>query len=113
MGRGSRGVKPAPMMQSNTKNKPVHEVRIGMIKAAVWKNENDNGRYYSTSFQKSYKDGNEWKHTDYFSRDDLLVLAKVADLAHTWICGQNQERTQERGQESDPANGGRYRQQPR
>ena len=97
-----------------TKNKPVHEVRIGTIKAAVWKNENDNGRYYSTSLQRSYKDGNEWKNTDYFGRDDLLVVAKVADLVHTWICeqSQNQERAQDRNPEPEPPEGGRYRQQP-
>jgi hypothetical protein len=98
-----------------TKNKPVHEVRIGAIKAAVWRNENDNGvRYYSINLQRSYKDGNEWKNTDYFGRDDLLVVAKVADLAHTWICEQVQERnqSQERSQEPEAANAGRYRQTP-
>ena len=94
-----------------TKNKPVHEVRIGTIKAAVWKHENENGRFYSTNLQRSYKDGNEWKHTDYFGRDDLLVVAKVADLVHTWICEQSQDRTQDRSQEPDPAEAGRYRQQ--
>jgi hypothetical protein len=111
-GAGVEATNHAPIMQ--TKNKPVHEVRIGTIKAAVWKNETDNGRYYSTSLQRSYKDGNEWKHTDYFGRDDLLVVAKVADLAHTWICeqNQNQERAQDRNPEPEPPEGGRYRQQP-
>jgi hypothetical protein len=108
-GAGVEARNHAPIMQ--TKNKPVHEVRIGTIKAAVWKNENDNGRYYSTSLQRSYKDGNEWKNTDYFGRDDLLVVAKVADLVHTWICEQSQDRTQDRTQEPDPPEAGRYRQQ--
>ena len=90
-----------------TKTKPIHEVRIGTVKAAIWKNENDNGRYYSTTIQRSYKDGTEWKHTDSFNRDDLLVLAKVADLAHSWICEQVQDRSQDKGQEQDS---GRYRQ---
>jgi hypothetical protein len=35
-----------------------------------------------------YRDGEEWRSLESFGRDDLLVLAKVADLAHTWICEQ-------------------------
>jgi hypothetical protein len=95
-----------------TKNKPIHEVRLGMIKAAVWKNDTENGGVrYSVSVQRIYKDGDEWKHTDYFSRDDLLLLAKVSDLTHTWIC----EQAQERAQEKEPGSGnnpGRWRQPP-
>ena len=30
-----------------------------------------------------YKDGDQWKSTQSFGRNDLLVLAKVADFAHT------------------------------
>ena len=32
-----------------------------------------------------YKDGDEWKSTQSFSRNDLLLLAKVADQAHSRI----------------------------
>ncbi|WP_261340650.1 hypothetical protein [Planctopirus hydrillae] len=35
-----------------------------------------------------YKDGEEWKQTESFGRDDLPLLAKVVDLAHTWIFEQ-------------------------
>jgi hypothetical protein len=38
-----------------------------------------------------YKDGNDWKTTDSFGRDDLPLVAKVADLAHTWIFQQGAE----------------------
>ena len=40
---------------------------------------------------RSYRDqeGN-WHTTESFGRDDLLLLAKVADLAHTWIWGEIQ-----------------------
>lgn len=67
------------------KNKPVHEVRLGVVKAAIWPNETDNGVRHNVTFQRLYKDGDEWKSTDSFGRDDLLLLAKVADEAHTWI----------------------------
>jgi len=74
------------------KDKPVHEVRLGAVKAAIWKNDTDNGVRYNTTFSRLYKDGDEWKNTDSFGRDDLLVLAKVSDHAHSWIHEQGQEK---------------------
>ena len=43
---------------------------------------------YNTTFERLYKpDGeDQWKSTDSFGMNDLLLLAKVADMAHTWIC---------------------------
>ena len=73
------------------KDKPVHEVRLGAIKAAVWKNSTENGARYNTTFSRLYKDGDEWKNTDSFGRDDLLVVAKVSDQAHSWIHEQERE----------------------
>lgn len=73
------------------KEKPVHEVRLGAIKAAIWKNDTQNGVRHNVTFARLYKDGDEWKSTDSFGRDDLLVLAKVADQAHSWIFEQSQE----------------------
>ena len=77
-----------------TKDKPIHEVRIGAIKGAIWKNETTGGVRYNVTFSRLYKDkdDDQWKSTDSFGRDDLLVLGKVADLAHTWIFTQSQER---------------------
>ena len=67
------------------KARPVHEVRIGLIKAAIWANQTDDAVRHNVTFERSYKDGDEWKTTTSFGRDDLLTLAKVADLAHSWI----------------------------
>jgi hypothetical protein len=73
------------------KPRPVHEVRLGRIKAALWRNDTENGVRFNTTFSRIYRDGEEWKSTESFGRDDLLLLAKVADQAHSWICGQAQE----------------------
>ena len=73
------------------KIKPVHEVRLGAIKAAVWRNETENGVRFNVTFSRLYKDEDQWQSTDSFGRDDLLQLAKVADQAHTWIFCQSQE----------------------
>jgi len=70
--------------------RPVHEVRMGRIKAAVWENETQNGSRHNVTFSRLYKDGDQWKDSQSFGRDDLPLLIKVADLAHTWIFGENQ-----------------------
>ena len=74
----------------NTKQKPIHEVRLGHIKAAVWKNETEAGARYNVTFSRIYKDGDKWNSTDSFGRDDLLLLSKVADQTHSWIFQQSQ-----------------------
>ena len=87
------------MQDTMPKDKPTHEVRIGAIKAALWKNDTTNGVRYNVTFTRLYKDkeDGQWKSTDSFGRDDLLVLAKVADQAHSWIFQQSQEKeTRER-----------------
>ncbi len=86
-----------PLMKP--KIRPIHEVRIGAIKAALWRNDTEAGVRYNATFSRLYKDGSEWRSTESFGREDLLTLAKVADQTHTWICVQHQE--EDRG-----ANGG-------
>ena len=71
-------------MTSNTK--PVDEVRIGAVKAAIWRNETDNGSRFNVTFSRTYRDSEgNWKSTSSFRRDDLLVVAKLADQAHSRI----------------------------
>ena len=71
--------------------KPISEVRIGRVKAAIWPNETEGRTRHNVTFSRLYKDGDEWKSTQSFSRNDLLVLAKVADLAHSRILELRQE----------------------
>ena len=65
--------------------KPVAEVRIGHVKVTDWPNETEGRTRHSVTFSCLYRDGEEWKSTQSFGRDDLLVLAKVADQAHSRI----------------------------
>lgn len=68
-------------------NRPVRVIRLGRIRAAVWVNQTDGGPVYNTTFERLYKpDGeDQWKSSESFGTNDLLLLAKVADMAHTWI----------------------------
>lgn len=71
-----------------TNNKPAHEIRFGAIKATIWANPTDNGTRHSVTVTRLYKDGDDWKRTESFGRDDLPLVAKVVDLAHSWIFQQ-------------------------
>ena len=77
---------PASALAVTPRKKPVQDVRLGLIKAAIWENTVGDIVRYNVTFSRIYKDETEWKTSDSFGRDDLLVLAKVADQAHTWIC---------------------------
>ena len=76
------------MAKPTTKQKPAHEIRLGRIKATIWENETESGTRHNVVVSRIYKDGDEWKQTSSFGRDDLPLVAKVVDLAHTWIYEQ-------------------------
>ena len=71
--------------------KPVDEIRIGRVKATIWRNGTEEQPRHNVTFSRLYKDGDQWKSTHSFGRNDLLVLAKVADFAHTRIFPLPQE----------------------
>ena len=72
------------------RNQPVHEVRLGGIKAAIWQNQTEAGVRYNVTFERLYNQDGEWRSTSSFGRDDLLLLGKVADKTHSWIFAQSQ-----------------------
>ena len=78
---------PSPS-QGPKPNKPAGEIRIGLIRATIWERTFETGVSHNVTFSRSYKSGDEWRRSESFGRDDLLVLAKAADLAHTWILEQ-------------------------
>jgi hypothetical protein len=82
------------MSNSETKNKPVQEIRMGLIKAAVWANQTkSNGIMHNVTLSRVYRDTNgDWQETHSLGRNDLLLAAKVLDAAHTFICGVEQKR---------------------
>ncbi|MEZ6120120.1 MAG: hypothetical protein R3C28_26610 [Pirellulaceae bacterium] len=82
---------------SNTR--PVHEIRCGSMKAAIWLNEsNGNGSQYNVTLNRLYrlppdertKNDNGWRQTSSLRRDDLLIAGEVLRQAFGWICQQAQ-----------------------
>jgi hypothetical protein len=76
------------------KQPPVHQVRFGRIKGVVWENETRNGTRSSVTISRLYKDEDQWRETSSFDRDDLPLVAKVADQLHTFIFEQIAESRQ-------------------
>ena len=71
---------------AETKNAPVDKVRVGLITASIWENLTDKGTFHNITFERRYRDAEgNWKSSHSYSADDLLALAKAADLAHTKI----------------------------
>lgn len=76
---------------------PVHVIRFGFIKCCIWRSATKAGERHSVSVTRLYRNGDSWKESTRFGRDDLPVVAKVADLAHTWIFQQAGTAEKERG----------------
>lgn len=80
--------------QEAANNAPVDKIRVGLITASIWERSAPQGRFYSVSFERRYKDAaGQYQTTHSYDTRDLLTLAKVADLAHTRIIELSDNRT--------------------
>ena len=83
----TNGRKQPAKQQRREPAKPVDEVRLGRVKAAIWQNEHTAGDgstfvRYGVTFERLYLNGDgQWRGTSSFGKDDLLLLAKVAEAA--------------------------------
>ena len=64
------------------KTKPINEIRIGNVKAAIWQNKVGESVRHNVTFTRIYKDGEQWKTSDSFGRDDLPRLILAAQKAY-------------------------------
>ena len=67
---------------------PVAKLRLGLINATIWERVTEKGTFRSVTFERRYRDGEgNWHSTHSYDASDLLMLAKLADQAHTKILG--------------------------
>jgi hypothetical protein len=82
-----------------TSNKPVHVIRLRGISASIFENKAKvDGRdvtFHKVSVQRAYKDGDDWKNTTSFGRDDLPVMTLVTQRAYEWILEAEAKRGKE------------------
>ena len=67
-----------------------HEIRFGLIKATISEKSVRGHARHRVKIVRLYKDGDVGKESQMFGRDDLPLVAKVADLSHTWIYQHSQ-----------------------
>lgn len=86
----AKTAQPASQLKNaTTGTKPVRTFRLGRIKAAVWENEADQKKFFNVTFARTYMDdARNFHDTDSFGRDDLPLVTKLADQAHTFIFEQ-------------------------
>jgi hypothetical protein len=77
--------KQSVQQEPQEKNQPVNTLRLGRIKATIWANKTEKGTFYSVQIVRIYRDEDQWKESNCFNRDDLPLVAKLADLAHSFI----------------------------
>jgi hypothetical protein len=71
------------MAKAQNKTRPVETLRDGSIKAAIWKNESENGDFFAITFARTYKNGKgDLQDTESFSGSQLLRLARLAEKAY-------------------------------
>lgn len=79
-------------------SKPISEIRVGNIKAATWQNKVGDIVRHSVTFTRIYKDGDQWKTSESFGRDELPRLVLAAQKAYEALFQVPQEH-----RASDPA----------
>lgn len=85
-----------------SKQQPIHEIRMGRIKATIWENQSQNGVWYSVQISRLYKnEDGKWKQVDSFGRHDLPLVAKLADQAHSWIYETERQARAEEASSAD------------
>ena len=64
---------------------PIHEVRRGLIKVRIWRRKTRAGIRHIIVVSRLYRNGDVWKESARFGRDDIPLMRLVLDEAHTWI----------------------------
>ncbi|MDD3159649.1 MAG: hypothetical protein PHQ98_01640 [Candidatus ainarchaeum sp.] len=65
---------------------PVKKIKIGLIEVAVWENTaQDGNKFFSTTLDKNYKDGENWKKTNSLNEKDLPKAILALQKAYEFI----------------------------
>ena len=64
---------------------PAHVIRFGMIKCQIYVHQTRAGDRFNVSITRLFRNGDQWHESKQFGRDDLPLVSKLADLAHSWI----------------------------
>ena len=74
-------------MTKETKQSPIDTLRDGALHASIWKNQGENGTFFSVTFGRTFTDNKteEVRDADSFSGAQLLKLARLAEKAYDQV----------------------------
>lgn len=70
----------------------VHEIRRGLLKVRIRFKQTRQGTRHTIVVTRLFRNGDCWKESSRFGRDDIPLLRLVLDEAQTWIFQQTQVR---------------------
>jgi len=90
-------------MSNETRNAPVDKFADYPVEVALFERQGENGTWYNAQVSKTYKQGDQYKRTNNFNRNDLLklnalvpqALARMQELEQ----GQHNAPAQSNGQD--------------
>ena len=108
MARSQSNARQDAQPDSSAKERPAKVIRLRNIRGNIWANKTRDGQntFYNVTLDRIWKeeddvnpDGEvrkkgEWHQSPSFGADDLLLVGKVADLCHTWVMHQVQDKNQ-------------------
>jgi len=68
---------------------PVFEVRRGLIKVRVWRKRTKASLRHTVTVTRLYRNGDVWKESTRYGRDDIPLVRLVLDEAYAWIYQQS------------------------
>ena len=90
------------MSDPSEKNRPAETLREGPLKAAIWRNEGENGAYHSVTLARTYKDQNgDLRDTNSFRSKDMLSLSELTRRAHHYAHDLDREAFKEQRREKN------------
>ena len=71
---------------------PIFKVSYGRVSAAIWENQGKDGVFQTVSFERTFKDGDEYKSTSsYGLGNDLSNLERCLFDVKLWNARQRQK----------------------
>jgi hypothetical protein len=74
------------MMEEKMGKGPAKKVKVGGIEVAVWENSSKEGKkFFTTTMERNYKMGEEWKKTNSLRTDDLPKAILALQEAYHFV----------------------------
>jgi hypothetical protein len=71
-------------------DKPIHEIKSGGLKAALWLNERSGKSAHTVRVIRTFKTGDTWRTTSSFYKSDLQKLIRALSQAEQRIAPREQ-----------------------